>query len=312
MEKRVEFQSEGETLVGTLFRPDGAVWPLPTVVAGGGWCYTKEIVLPHVARIVNERGVQFLGFDYQNFGESGGKRRQHLDPRLQLADYRNAVTYVQGRDDVDSDAIGAFGISYSGGHVLILAATDPRIKAVVSVVAVVDGYANMKRSHGELRFRDLEAAVQADVVARYEGAGGTLPMSTPTPHSELAVWPYPRVGEVFNQLKDTVAPLHEHWSTTESAELLMNYSVYPYLPRILDQDVMMVVAEGDNITPWDLELDVFDRIPSRSKQLEILPSISHMSLYSDEADTNIAANHASIWFAQKLGAKAASGSAASA
>ena len=39
---------------------------------------------------------------------------------------------------------------------LILAATEPRIKAVVSVVPVVDGYANMKRVHGEVRFRDLE------------------------------------------------------------------------------------------------------------------------------------------------------------
>jgi fermentation-respiration switch protein FrsA (DUF1100 family) len=304
VEQRVEFQSEGETMVGTLFRPDGAEGPLPTVVAGGGWCYVKEIVLPHVARIVNERGVQLLGFDYRNFGESGGQRRQHVDPRMQLIDYRNAVTYMERRDDVDADAIGAFGISYSGGHVLILAATDPRIKAVVSVVPVVDGYANMKRVHGEVRFRDLETAIQNDALARYDGEGGTIAMTTLTPHAEPSVWPFPRTHEVFNQLKATEAPRHEHWNTIQSAELLLDYTVFPYLPRILNKDVMMIVAEADNLTLWDLEIDAFNQVPSPSKQLEILPSVSHMSLYSDRADTNIAATHSADWFEQKLATRA--------
>lgn len=61
--------------------------------------------------------------------------------------YRNALTYVESRDDVDSNRLGVFGISYSGGHVLILAAIDSRVKAAVSVVPVVDGHANMKRVH---------------------------------------------------------------------------------------------------------------------------------------------------------------------
>jgi uncharacterized protein len=304
MEERVEFQSEGETLVGTLFRPDGAEGPLPTVVAAGGWCYVKEIVLPHVARIVNEGGVQVLGFDYRNFGESGGARRQHVDPRMQIADYRNAITYLERRDDVDADAIGAFGISYSGGHVLVLAAIDPRVKAVVSVVPVVDGYANMKRVHGEFRFREFEQAIHEDVVARYDGEGGTFPMTTLAPHEETSTWPFPTTYQVFKQLKETEAPRHEHWNTIESAELLLNYTVFPYLSRVLNKAVMMIVAEGDNLTLWDLEIEAFNRVPSPHKRLEILPAVSHMSLYSDRRDTNLAGRHAADWFEAKLCARA--------
>lgn len=74
MEARVEFPSDGETLVGCLFRPDDATGPLPTVVSAGGWCYTKEIVLPHIARIVNDAAIQVLTFDYAGFGESSGTR----------------------------------------------------------------------------------------------------------------------------------------------------------------------------------------------------------------------------------------------
>jgi uncharacterized protein len=300
MEERVEFRSEGETLVGTLFRPDDAEGPLPTVVAAGGWCYVKEIVLPHVARIVAHRGVQFLGFDYRGFGESAGARRQHLDPWMQISDYKNALTYVEQRDDVDADALGAFGISYSGGHVLILAATDPRVKAVVGVVPVVDGYANMRRVHGETQFRAFEEGILDDRRARYDGEGGTWSMSSPGFDQERAVWPFPRVTEVFNQLKATEAPGHEHWSTIESAELLTTYSVFPFLGRILDQDVMMIVAEGDNLTLWDLEIDAFNRIPSPYKQIEILSRVSHMSIYSEREDTNVAARHTARWFSERL------------
>lgn len=300
----MEFRSKGETLVGTLFRPDGAEGPLPTVVAGGGWCYVKEIVLPHIARIVNEQGVQFLGFDYRGFGESGGSRRQHIDPWMQIADYRNAITYAERRDDVDADRIGAFGISYSGGHVLILAAIDPRVKAVVSLVPVVDGYANQKRVQGEHIYRAFEGEILEDLRARYDGdeQGGTVAMATTTPHEERSVWPFPQTYEAFQQIKATEAPRHEHYSTIESAELLLNYSVFPFLPRILGKAVMMVVAEGDNITLWDLEIDAFNRVPSPDKRLEILRGVSHMSLYSDERDTNVAGRHTAEWFGAQLAA----------
>ena len=303
MEQRVEFPSDGETLVGTLFRPDQAEGPLPTVVAAGGWCYVKEIVLPHVARIVADQNVQFLGFDYAGFGESGGDRRQHLNPWQQISDYRNAITYVENRDDADADRIGALGISYSGGHVLILAATDPRIKAVVSIVPVVDGYNNMKRVHGEARFRELEQAILQDRRKRATGEGGTWSMTTMTPFEELVVWPFPRTFEVFHQLKETEAPRHEHWNTIESAELLLNYDVGPFLPRILDKKVLMIAAEGDILTLWDLEIAAFNKIPSPYKKLEILPAVSHMSLYSEREDTNIAARLSAGWFAENLGGK---------
>ncbi|NKY31341.1 alpha/beta hydrolase [Nocardia gamkensis] len=298
MEERVTFHSDGETLVGTLFRPHGVQGPLPTVVAGGGWCYVKEIVLPHVARIVAEQQVEFLGFDYRGFGESSGERRQHIDPWEQISDYKNSLSYVETRDDVDARQLGVFGISYSGGHALVLAATDSRIKAAVSVVPVVEGFDNMRRAHGEVAFAHLESEILADRRARAAGGeGANLPMRTSAPAKELSTWPFPRIEEVFTSLKESdEAARHEHWSTLESTELLLNYSVFPFLNRILDKKLMMIVAEGDNITMWDREIAAFNAIASPAKRLEILPEVSHMSLYSDQRDTNIAAAKTADWF----------------
>ncbi|PHH75444.1 hypothetical protein CDD82_4443 [Ophiocordyceps australis] len=83
----------------------------------------------------------------------------------------------------------------------------------------------------------------------------------------------------------------------ESAELLLNYTVFPYLERIIQNKVLMIVAEEDNITAWDMEVEAFNKVPSTNKRLEILPSVSHMSLYSNMADTNVAARHVGDWFA---------------
>lgn len=84
--------------------------------------------------------MQAISFDYAGFGESSGARRQHLNPWQQISDYRNAVTYAESRDDVDALRLGCLGISYIGGHVLILAAIDPPIKSIISILPAVDGY----------------------------------------------------------------------------------------------------------------------------------------------------------------------------
>ena len=132
MRQDVEFQSEGVTVRGHLYRPDNAQGPLPIVVMAGGWCYVKELVQPHYADAFVRAGCAALVFDYRRFGASDGTPRQHLDPWDQIEDYKNAITFVSNLPEIDADRIGIWGISYSGGHVLIVGATDPRVKSVVS------------------------------------------------------------------------------------------------------------------------------------------------------------------------------------
>ncbi|MDP6280112.1 MAG: alpha/beta hydrolase, partial [Nitrospinota bacterium] len=86
----------------------------------------------------------------------------------------------------------------------------------------------------------------------------------------------------------------------ESVELLMNYSVHPFLPRILDTPSLVLVAEGDDLTLWDLEIDAYNRIPSAKKKLFIIPQTSHMTLYSDRSKLEIAAGQATKWLADHL------------
>lgn len=56
----------------------------------------------------------------------------------------------------------------------------------------------------------------------------------------------------------------------ESVDLLLNYTVFPYCPRIYDKPVLMTVAHENDVTSADLEVAAFNAISSSRKQLEIV------------------------------------------
>jgi len=298
----IEFLSEGTTVRGWLYWPEGSTGDVPAVVLAGGWCYVRELVMPHYAEAFAAAGIAALVFDYRNLGVSDGEPRQHLDPSAQIRDYQNALSYLERRDGIDAERLGAWGISYSGGHVLVLAATDPRVRAIVSQIPVVDGYRNMRRVHGTMGYRRLWEAILEDRRLRYDDPAKRmyLPHASTDPEHELSSWPFPETRTTFAALQETEAPLYQNSSTMESVDLLLNYSVHPFLPRIYDTPTLMIVAEGDDLTLWDLEIEAYNAVPTTKKHLVVLPHTTHMTLYSDRDKLAAAAAEATRWFSQHL------------
>ena len=300
--REIEFQSGGETVRGDLLLPEGD-GPFPTIIMAGGWCYVKELRMPQYAAEFVKRGFAALIFDYRRMGASDGEPRQHIEPWDQIEDYKNAITFAEGLPEVDPTRIGVWGISYSGGHVTILGAVDPRIKCIVANVPVIDGYETMWRVHGSERFRMLQDLVLEDRRKRLESnEHGYMGMSgTPQgPSDVLTVWPFDEVREVFVELKETQAPRHEHRNTIMSAERLMEYNAAPYAPRLINKPVMYIVANADDITMWDQEIAAFDSIPSPTKELVVLPATDHMTLYSNVTALDFAAKAAASFFQKHL------------
>lgn len=282
MSEVVSFNSCGETIAGVLTRPQNASGDVPLVIMAGGWCYTKEIVMPHYARWFHDIGCATLRFDYRNFGESTGSPRQHINPWHQIEDYRNALTYAESLPGIDLKRTGIWGISYSGGHVLITAALDSRPAFAISTIPVVDGFQTMRRVHGEARFAQLNALILEDRRKRQKGEpSGIMPMSSLKPFEELSTWPFPHVYTGFEGIKKNEAPLHEHRNTIESTELLLAYKVSPFCERIVETPVMMTLAAGDNITSADLEAEAFNAITNPNKTFTSVRGVDHMSLYTD-------------------------------
>jgi hypothetical protein len=102
------------------------------------------------------------------------------------------------------------------------------------------------------------------------------------------------------KLKETTAPRHEHYSTIQSVELLWGYDMRQFLPRILNTPTLMIVAEGDDLTMWEREIPAWNEIVTSKKKLFVQENSSHMSMYSDLSDLEVAARVAADWLHQWL------------
>ena len=170
----------------------------------------------------------------------------------------------------------------------------------VGVVPTVDGWQNMRLAHGTLGFRRLQAAILEARRKLYATGEHTYIPHQPESETDLAVWPFPKSKVTFKRLKATQAPAYEGRSTVASAELLLAYDVMPYARRLAGTPTMLVVAEGDDHTHWDLAADVFDAIPGQRKRWHVVPRSGHLTMYEDEAAVAVVAQAAADWFAEYL------------
>ncbi|KAL2846705.1 Alpha/Beta hydrolase protein [Aspergillus pseudoustus] len=85
--------------------------------------------------IFNQMGYTCAVFDYRYNGESEGLPRGLIDWHQQQEDWKSAIIYTRQLENVDPDQVGLFGTSFSGGHVIQLAASDKRVKAVIIAAA---------------------------------------------------------------------------------------------------------------------------------------------------------------------------------
>jgi pimeloyl-ACP methyl ester carboxylesterase len=129
-----------------------------------------------------------LLFDYRGFGDSSGEPRQLAWPTRHREDYRAAVEFVRAVDGVDPERIALWGTSWSGGHVVYVAADDPRIAAVISQTADLDGVRTLMRIGeyaGRLQKFRLTMIGLRDTIGSLRG-GDPLMIPTVGPPGELA------------------------------------------------------------------------------------------------------------------------------
>lgn len=133
--ERVTFQSSGQTLVGSFYRPNSAAKAdrLPAVVVTGAWMTVKEQMPAHYAAALAERGFAALTFDFRGWGESGGASRQVEDPEAKIADIGAAFSYLATRSDVAPNRLGGLGICASSGYMVHAAAASRSIKSIALV-----------------------------------------------------------------------------------------------------------------------------------------------------------------------------------
>jgi dienelactone hydrolase len=132
------FMSQGKKCGAWLYMPEGVSRP-PVVVMAHGFGGQRWLRLPAYAERFARQGMAVFVFDYRGFNDSEGEPRNHVNPSKHLQDWESAIAHVRTLDAVDSKKLALWGTSFSGGHVIVMAAKDPGISAVVSQVPFTDG-----------------------------------------------------------------------------------------------------------------------------------------------------------------------------
>lgn len=137
----VSFRSGGVACSGWHFQAPRHGDRRPIVVMAHGFGGTKDSGLAPFAQRFADAGVDVLAFDYRGFGASDGQPRQSLSVRRQLEDYHSAVDAAKRLEGIDPERVALWGASFSGGHVLTVAAARADIAAVISLTPLTSGLA---------------------------------------------------------------------------------------------------------------------------------------------------------------------------
>jgi hypothetical protein len=190
-----------------------------------------------------------------------------------------------------------WGSSYSGGHVLVLAAIDRRVKAAVSQVPLVSGYDNIRALVRSDFIGGFREQFDADREARGRGeAPAMVPVVDKDPLAPSAL-PTPDSYQWFTETHESRAPSWRNEVTLRTVEMLFEYEPGTYISRISPTPLLMLVAEKDVLTPTELAIAAYEDA-REPKKLVILPG-GHFDAYVDGYDHSMPP--ARDWFVEHLG-----------
>ncbi len=133
--EQVSFTSSGKSLSGWFIPPPLTDNPWPAVVLAHGWSFRASSLMK-VARDLNEAGFAVFAYDARGHGDS------EEDGFISLVkiseDILSAISYVEGRSDVDDSRIALVGHSIGGAGGIVAASEDPRVRCLVAISAFSD------------------------------------------------------------------------------------------------------------------------------------------------------------------------------
>lgn len=250
----------------------------PCVVMGHGFGATRDAGLLPFAEQFAAAGADVLVFDYRGYGTSDGDLRQDVNHLRHRQDYHAAIAHARGLPGVDRERIVLWGSSYSGGHVVPVAARDGQVAAVISQGAAMDGLAAL-----------LE-------IARYAGVGQLLRLTGHglrdlagallgrEPHRIPVVGPPGSLAAITAEGAETgyrsiMGPTFRNEMCARGAVIIPLNRPVTAAPK-LRAPIFLVVADRDNIAPPAAVRAVAAKAGAGAEVLEL--SCGHFDIYSGE------------------------------
>lgn len=301
--KKVQFNSEGASLVGNLYYPEnfeeGKTYP--AIVVSGSWTTVKEQMAGLYAQKLAEQGFITLAFDFRNFGESEGEPRFFESPEMKKVDIKNAVSYLNTLSEVDHDKIGAFGVCAGAMYTLMAASEDKRIKSVVTAASWLHDEEALKLFYGGEEGVQAKISAARNAKATYAKSGEItyIPTISTTDATAAMYGPYdyylnPERGAINEWSADKFAVMSwEDWLTANPMVAAKNLSC----------PTLMIHSDGAVLPQYTKNF--FNEIATDDKKLhwmdtELESPFHQFNYYDQTEEVRESVKEATNWFNQKL------------
>jgi fermentation-respiration switch protein FrsA (DUF1100 family) len=249
METRLTFPSDGISLSAVLHIPDSHKpgQKLPAFLVLHGFMGSKDESHAEIqAKMLADWGYAALRFDFRGLGDSGGVRGFVLCED-QVADTKNALTWLAQRPEIDPKRIAVIGHSFGAAVAIYAGATDERFAAVIS---------SCGWGHGERKFRGQHPGEEkwkkfTDMLERGKA------------HKA-------KTGESLWVSRWDVVPIPEHLRKNvpskammqvpvETAQSMYDFTAENVVDRISPRPLMLLHTADDQVTPTEQSLRLFER-----------------------------------------------------
>ena len=280
MEHQVTIPSDGLKLSGVLQVPDqrAANERRPAIVVLHGFGSNKDDGMVMLASRLFERlGYVVLRFDMRGCGQSEGQRARVICLE-QVADTRNAISFLQTRPEVQPDAIAVMGHSFGAAVAVYTAGVDERVAACISSGGWGDGEAKFRAQHASpeawQRFQDMRAEGQAKLakgesmnVSRFDIVPIPVALRSGLPPGSFMEFPF------------------------EVVESMVNFRPIDVVGQIAPRPLMLLHPAVDSVTPTQQSIDMFSKAKMPT-DLHLVAGIDHF-IFSD--DSTLTLNLVQSW-----------------
>ncbi len=264
MEKSISFKSEDLTLSGILNIPD-EITPdekRPAILVLHGFGSNKEsksCIWP--ARKFTRWGYVTLRFDMRSCGDSEGKPN-HINCLEQVEDTMNAITYVQGLNQVDPERIALIGTSFGAAVTVYTAGVDKRVSAAISS----GGWGN-----GERKFREQHIGKEAwTAFTNMMESGRAYKNQT----GEVLMVPRYDIVPIPQHLRRNLAPGSVMMFPADTAISMFEFRAEDVIGQIAPRPLLLLHSSKDSVTPTEQSIEMFKRA-GQPTDLHLVADVDH-------------------------------------
>jgi pimeloyl-ACP methyl ester carboxylesterase len=270
MEEKIYFQSDGLKLAGIIESPSNlkSGERRPAFIALHGFGGNKDghgqVV---VAKQFNQWGYVTLRIDFRGCGESEGERGRIicLD---QVADTRNALSYLATRQEIDAERIALVGSSFGAAVAVFTGGADRRVAAVISCGGWGDGERKFRGQHPTPEAWAKFANMLEEGKRHRERTGKSLMV----PRYDIVPIP--------EKLRNRMSQGSIMEFPAETAQSMNDFRADDQVGNISPRPLLLLHSANDSVTPTYESIEMFKRA-RQPAELHLLSDIDHFT-FSEE------------------------------